>query len=290
MKKGIGIIFLILAIAFVIIYLSLPSSGRLLVTRNIKSSNEGIYRSMINQQMWSKWFATDIIISKPLHNSAEITITNGNQKVTGNILLVPATNDSTKVYWQAELPGYNRFTDYSALKRLHHKMNVALDSLKAFTEITKNVYGIDLKYKLTKDTFMLTQRFITKEYPVVADIYPHINDLKKKIRAMDALPAGDPMLNVTATDSGYYKCMVAVPVDKKLNSPDFIEMLSRRAFLTAEVKGGPYTIRHANEMMEQYLRDYQRTLMAMPFEYIITDRSTESDTTKWVTEIYAPVY
>jgi hypothetical protein len=290
MKRWIGIIFLILAIALFIIYFFLPSSGKLVVNRNIKSSNEGIYRSMINQQVWNKWFAKDIIVTKPLHNSAEITIMAGDQKATGNILLVPATPDSTKVYWQAELLNYNRFTGYSALKDLYSRINVALDSLKAFTEITKNVYGIDLKYKLTKDTFMLSQRFTTKAYPEINDIYPYINGLKKKITAMNASPAGDPMLNITPTDSGYYKCMVAVPVNKKLNSPGFVEMLSRRLFLTTEVKGGSYTIRHANKMMEQYISDYQRTLMAIPFEYMVTDRSAEPDTTKWITEIYAPVY
>jgi hypothetical protein len=42
--------------------------------------------------------------------------------------------------------------------------------------------------------------------------------------------------------------------------------------------------------MQQYFADYKRVAMAIPFEYLVTDRETETDTTKWVTRIYAPVY
>ena len=289
MKRLIGVIFLILAIALVIIYFFLPSSGKIAVSRNIKSSNEGIYRSMTNQQLWNKWFSNDIIITKPLLNSAEIEVLAGNQKAPGNIFLVSATNDSTKVYWQSELPGYNRLTGYSALKELQHKINLALDSLKEFTENTENVYGIDIKQQTTKDTLLLTSRFTTRSYPGVNDVYPYINELKKTVLSMNAQPVGDPMLNVTRVDSSLYKCMIAIPVNKILDDPSFVRMIPGR-FLTAQIKGGPYTIRHAHEMMQQYFKDYQRTSMAIPFEYIITDRSAEPDTTKWITEIYAPVY
>ena len=260
-----------------------------MVNRNIKSSNEGIYRSMINQQLWNKWFSNDIIVTKPLLNSAEIEVLAGDQKAPGNILLVSATNDSTKVYWQAEIPGYSRFTGYSALKELQHKINLALDSLEVFTTNTENVYGIDIKQQSTKDTLLLTSRFITKSYPGAADVYPHINELKKTVLSMNAQPVGYPMLNVTRVDTSLYKCMIAIPVNKVLDDPSFVRMIPGR-FLTAQIKGGPYTIRHAHEMMQQYFKDYQRTSMAIPFEYIITDRSAEPDTTKWITEIYAPVY
>jgi hypothetical protein len=61
-------------------------------------------------------------------------------------------------------------------------------------------------------------------------------------------------------------------------------------FLKTEVTGGPYIIEHAHKMMQQYFEDYKRTSMAIPFEYLVTDRSKEPDTAKWVTRIYGPVY
>jgi hypothetical protein len=42
--------------------------------------------------------------------------------------------------------------------------------------------------------------------------------------------------------------------------------------------------------MDQYFKDYNRVAMAIPFEYLITDRLKVPDTSKWVTKIYCPVY
>jgi hypothetical protein len=37
------------------------------------------------------------------------------------------------------------------------------------------------------------------------------------------------------------------------------------------------------------MSDYQQTAMAIPFESLVTDRSREPDTLKWITNIYVPV-
>ena len=100
------------------------------------------------------------------------------------------------------------------------------------------------------------------------------------------------MLNISTTDSSTFNCMVAVPIDKILNDSSaisFVRMIPGR-FLVTQVTGGPYTISNAHRMMEQYFKDFNRTSMAIPFEYLVTDRLKEPDTSKWVTKIYGPVY
>jgi hypothetical protein len=57
-----------------------------------------------------------------------------------------------------------------------------------------------------------------------------------------------------------------------------------------EVRGGDYTVNQALEHLQEYMNDYQRATMAIPFQSWVTDRSAEKDTTKWVTKIYYPVY
>jgi len=42
--------------------------------------------------------------------------------------------------------------------------------------------------------------------------------------------------------------------------------------------------------MNQYFADHNRTSMAIPFSYLITNRSEQPDTLKWITKIYAPVF
>jgi hypothetical protein len=61
-------------------------------------------------------------------------------------------------------------------------------------------------------------------------------------------------------------------------------------FLRTEVTGGPHTIANAHRMMDQYFKDFNRVTMAIPFEYLVTDRLKEADTSKWITRVYGPVY
>jgi hypothetical protein len=100
------------------------------------------------------------------------------------------------------------------------------------------------------------------------------------------------MLNVSTSDSATFNCMVALPINKKVEGNGaifFVRMVPGR-FLTSEVKGGPYTIASAHRMMDQYFKDFNRVTMGIPFEYLVTDRLKETDTTKWITRIYGPVY
>jgi hypothetical protein len=41
--------------------------------------------------------------------------------------------------------------------------------------------------------------------------------------------------------------------------------------------------------MNNYISDYGRTIVAIPFASLITDRRLEPDSAKWVTRIYWPL-
>ena len=105
------------------------------------------------------------------------------------------------------------------------------------------------------------------------------------------MQTGYPMLNITPLDNGQFQFQVAVPVNKMLADKGTI--FSRRMvpgnFMMLEAKGGPKTVDHAMQQLQQYAIDYQRTYMAIPFQVMVTDRLNEQDTTKWVTRIYYPV-
>jgi hypothetical protein len=100
------------------------------------------------------------------------------------------------------------------------------------------------------------------------------------------------MLNIENTDRTNYKVQVALPVNKKLPELGDIsskQMLKDGNILTAEVIGGLNKIDGAMEQFEKYISDYQRSIIAIPFQSLITDRSKEKDSTRWVTKIYYPV-
>jgi hypothetical protein len=85
--------------------------------------------------------------------------------------------------------------------------------------------------------------------------------------------------------------MVAIPVGSRMMSEgDFLfSRLVPGKFLFTEVKGGPAAVDRALSGIKDYIRDYQRTVMAVPFQSLVTDRMQEPDSTRWVTRIYYPV-
>ena len=70
----------------------------------------------------------------------------------------------------------------------------------------------------------------------------------------------------------------------------FSRKLVRGHYLETDVHGGSGAVNSALDRMNNYISDYGRTVMAIPFFSLMTDRSKEPDTTKWVTRIYYPIY
>lgn len=100
------------------------------------------------------------------------------------------------------------------------------------------------------------------------------------------------MLNIERIDSSHYETMVAIPVDKELNEEQNVStsiMLTMKdRFLFSEVTGGAATIQKAHEAIHKYMLDHVLTAPAIPFDILITDRSKETDTSKWRTAVYFP--
>jgi len=100
------------------------------------------------------------------------------------------------------------------------------------------------------------------------------------------------MLNIKKTDSATYTAQVGLPVDRALPQKGDISlkwMMKGGNILAGEVTGGQEQIEEAQKQMELYIGDYQRSIIAIPFQMLITDRTKEPDSSKWITMIYYPV-
>jgi hypothetical protein len=85
--------------------------------------------------------------------------------------------------------------------------------------------------------------------------------------------------------------MVGLPINKFLKPQlpiSFVKMTNGN-FMATQVQGGLATVQNALDEMQLYFDDYDKTSMAITFQYIVTDRIKETDTAKWITKIYAPV-
>ena len=286
----------IIVVSFVLIYLLIPSpltaSGK--VSFNVNSNTT--YHALADQKNWDKWSPQTFRITNNLVNTVELNVTSENVTVPVSMLLIPVAKDSTIITWKATYPEsanpLTRVKQYSQSNELRELMNKAIINFQSFVQQSENVYGIRIQETSTKDTFLIATRFTSDSFPSNQIIYSNINRLRSYAEQTGATESGFPMLNISTADSSTFNCMVALPINKIVDgkgSVFFVRMVPGR-FLTAQVTGGPHTIRNAQRMMEQYFKDFNRVSMAIPFEYLVTDRLKETDTAKWITRIYGPVY
>jgi hypothetical protein len=227
----------------------------------------------------------------------EVTIRTPDGDLQSRISIVAAGDniDSTILKWDCTLDaGLNpihRVRQYQTAKRVKDNMEGILIGLRSFIENKTNVYGVSIHEGSTTDSFLVGIKSVYHDLPATADIYTLVNSLKKFITRSGARETSHPMLNVTSVPEGY-RVSLAIPEDKNLRVTGnmFTQKLVPGKYLITDVSGGEYAVKTALAGLQNYVTDYQRTSMAISFQSLVTDRSVEQDTTKWVTRIYYPVY
>jgi hypothetical protein len=245
-----------------------------------------------------------------LYHTAEVRISDGNADASGHpdiggkdsgisslIALIPLDNkDSLLLHWECNLDGgwdpISRIKTHRHAERIRSGMKDILSSLRAFLEKEENVYGMVIRETSTRDTFLVAVRSVLPAYPGTSDIYGVVNKLKAYSSKQGAMQTGYPMLNVTKSPDGQFKIMIAVPINKII--PAQGEIFSTRLvpgrFLVGDVRGDGHAVDAAQDQMQDYISDYHRTAMAIPFQSLVTDRSREGDSAKWVTRLYYPIF
>ena len=171
-------------------------------------------------------------------------------------------------------------------------MDIVLHSFKSFIEDIKNIYGFTFFRTMSKDSTLATMSFVSRSYPATGEIYARYDSLRQYISSQKANVISPPMLNVTNIGDTVFNTMVALSVDRRLKGNGRIvpKGFVPYKMMEGEVKGGGvHTIEKAFEQMQKYKLDYNTTIMAMPFQSLITDRRQEPDTTRWVTLVCAPI-
>jgi hypothetical protein len=314
MKKWLTGICILVILFVAIVWLVIPDT--LLVSKivpvqcNVKNAN----KFLGDQANWAKWWpgvgrdsaGNDYAYggfrySMPagqFQHAIEVTIHEPDSDLHSEISVVAVGDniDSTILTWncplRAGLNPIDRIEKYQRAKRVKENMEGILFSLRSFIENKVRVYGVAIQQTSTTDSFLVGTKLVFPFYPGTANIDPLLKKLRKYLADEKARETGYPMLNITALKQGEYQVMVAIPEDKELQARAdiFTRKLTPGRYLTTQVQGGEYSISRAIAQMQEYMSDYQRASMAIPFQSLITDRSSEPDTTKWVTRIFCPVY
>jgi hypothetical protein len=285
------------------VYIFIPSKLNVSAVAVMTAPSQAVYRCIANENTWHKWMneADDSLIKKInapglSTNVIEILITNGKDSIPSTLTLLPLTGDSVAMQWKfsmnSSLNPISRISDYNRAVHLKKSMDNLLNRVRLFVAKEENIYGFSVHESSTKDTILISTKTELTHYPLTKDIYNLIDKLEKYAANSHATITGFPMYNITKMNEDSLRLMTALPINKELPMHDSISpvrMVPGR-FLTAQVTGGDSTVKNTFSQMQFYYADHNRTQMAIPFAYLITDRRMEPDTAKWITKIYAPVF
>jgi hypothetical protein len=285
-----------------LVYFWIPSNVQFSYRLRIACNARGALRVVADQKNWNKWApveSPDISYRIQDQNNyvLNIGIAGARDSIFSKLLLVPiAGPDSVDCYWQFEMPTaampLPRVRRYLFARDAAGHIGTILGSMRGYLEKKENVYGLNIHPGSTTDSFLLATHSIFPTDPATGQIYGLLDGIRQQITKGGAVETGHPMLNITRLADGQKQVEVAIPVDRQLkggNQYNFKRMLPGH-FLLAEVKGGTHAVDSAMTQLQNYVLDYQLTVMAIPFQSLVTDRSKEPDESKWITWIYYPVY
>jgi uncharacterized protein YndB with AHSA1/START domain len=311
MKKPALLVIGILLLAFISIYFIIPQNITATSTVTVDATDGNVFKFLVKKEAWPKWWpgehtATDsnlfayngmmYTIKKDANSYIEVNINTTKVELDSKINYQAADDGSTVVTWEAvkqsSINPFERIAEFVRIKNEQRDMDSILARFKQFIQKDANVYGLQIKINKVKDGIMLATNTVSKTPPSVAVVYGMVADLRKQIAAQNATETNKPMLNITRVDDGQYHVMVAVPINKEIK-PGANSVINKMVvggnIITTEVKGGRGTIENAFAQLQNFRKDYKLTGVAMPFELMLTDRTAEKDTSKWVTQLYWPI-
>ncbi len=306
MKKVLIGLFLSIAFLLAAVYLFIPRKIKIEAAVPLNAPLPGVFRTLINDSNWTKWWPGETpfaynkqtySIKGKLFNVFDIDIYSDKDTINTRMELVLLNANTMTILWNAEQVSSNdpfkRFIRHQHAKQTEKNMNAILQSLKTFLQKKENIYGVDIKETLVKDSVLISTRRQFDHYPNVQEVDSMIQSLKRYISQNNAIEKNSPMLNVFELGNSRYEAMTAIPVDKALQktnefAPKFL--LKGGNILEAEIQGGTYTIEKGLKELENYRADYKFNTPAIPYQLLVTNRAKEPDTTKWITKIYYPIY
>lgn len=265
---------------------------------------------MSKQEKWKKWWPGDTESNRFVLNNkqyvvvgneaytTQIEINAGDSTVlTSKVVAASEGLDASNFEWTLSKPlSSNPFVKlkqyFTERTMLQSDINSLFQSFKAFTEKQENLYGMKIEKTRVVDTVLVATRSTLDHYPTTEEIYSLVGKLRAYIKAENATETNFPMLNVSTTDNKAFNVMVGIPTSRLLQGKGDIELkrMVLGNILYGEVKGNSAIVQEAFENMENYKYDYKLTSPAIPFALLVTDRSKEPDSNKWVTRIYSPIF
>jgi len=316
MKKLLLVLLAILVLFCISIYLFIPGKLNISSAVVVGATDNGTQRFIVDESNWAKWWADstpavssikqpdgsfvtngDVFrVTEKFYKSAKVNIRHNNLQVETNLVIIPLQQDSTGIEWTGSVTmsanPFKRFSQYLEAKEVKKNMSQVLNNLRRFLDKPENIYGIPIERTSIKDTLFVSAKSISSSYPSTPMIYELIKKIQSFAVKNGVKQTGSPIYNINEITNKQFQLMAAIPIDKTIKDEGIFasKKMIPGSFMITEVVGGEYTVAAAAKSLQQYFTDYRKTSMAINFTMLITDRLYQTDTTKWITRLYMPVY
>ena len=315
MKKLIFISGLALTAAIISSYIFIPNILIVSKVIYVESSERIIYDYLLTNKNKKQWWPKNSAIGlkssdstsfnyqetnfkffDATFNSSELIISKGSDDFKGAISSFFEGKNTIKLVCKISIKNnlnpFKRVSNYYKATLIKKYITKILESFGNFIIKEENIYGLKIERSIVKDTLLLTVNKSINHYPSITETYKLVNELEKYAKNNLARKTNSPMFNVVETFKGNFNISIAIPVDKSIaaNSEYYVKKMFPGNILEVEIKGGKNKIDNGFLQLKNYMNDFKLTSPAMPFEMMITDRSVERDTNKWVTKLYYPIF
>ncbi len=312
MKQTIAVIISLIILFFITTFFLLPSKSNITLSVKVNAPVACLQRVLSNKNYSAKWLPKETkqlnsnkflldgcsftFISDYFQNNS-ITVKHKNINST-SIIYFTSNRDSSlanlNFIFASNKNPFTKISDYFTYKHVEQTTQKILNSLQLFLSKNENVYGVEMKKAILTDSTLIAIKSTSLSYPTLLEIYKNIEILKTYTYSSGAVNTNPPMLNIYKDGENGYAFMVALPINKRLkNSGNIISksMLAGGNILqSGEIKGGFYTVENFLKELENFKADVNGISPAIPYQSLITDRSKESDTSKWITKLYYPIF
>jgi len=311
MKQRLVKLLLLSSIILIILYFLIPDKIKFREVIIIKVNQTVAGRFINDQNKWVNWwpgrnkqdtnrdakyFHNDFnyAVNRKMIHGDSVIIKSKSIHITSLLNIIPINSDSVAVQWrglsESEINPAKRIKNYLKSIKNENSIEELLQSMKVFLEKKENVYGHFINQIQVSDTILVAKRYTSNSYPSTKEIYKLINTVRDYIYKAGVKETNYPMLHVTQNNI-QFNTMVAIPVNTAItpNNEFLLKKMVPGKILVTDVRGGIYTINQAQKQIELYMNEHLLIAPAIPFQSLITDRSKEADTTKWITKIYYPI-
>lgn len=295
MKKLIAALLALVALTILASFVWLPAVQQPQLSLKLRANKGALLRRLIQQSLQQQKDKTKgkVVLRPGMFEGMVISVPAGDSTHNSLLQLSALGTDSTLVTWQGVVKGggapWQRWHTRQQAAQIKNEVHQFMETLHRW-EADSLLYGLVIRQEKVKDTALMATRFETASYPGTSEIYQQVDRLQQYILRNNATPTNHPMLYVRRRPQSF-EVMVGLPASRDLPNTASIELkrMVMGNILVAEVRGGDAVVQEGMRQLEDYVSDHGMVSPAIPFVSLVTDRTKEPDSSRWVSRLNYPI-